>query len=85
MSKNAASTYLEEEIVYGGVPTPRGEAIADMEECGYTPQMIDRYLQGADLAARRGLGLHGGPVVAIGEDEYPGEIWEPVAPAATVS
>lgn len=72
------ANYTSELILYGGVPTPRGEVIAHLQECGYTSQMVDRYLQGADLATHRGLGLHAAPVVAVDAEEYPGEIWEPI-------
>jgi len=49
--RNTASDYLNEKINYGGIPTPRGEVIADLKAKGGTQAEIDRFLQGNELAA----------------------------------
>jgi hypothetical protein len=44
--------YLNEIISYGGEPSTRTEAILHMQSIGATQPMIDRWLQGNDLAQR---------------------------------
>jgi hypothetical protein len=78
MARNAVKDFLDEPVLYGGVPTPRGEVIAHLKECGYDQRCVDRYLQGLEHAETNGIGMCGGPVIAVGADEYPGEIWEPI-------
>lgn len=69
--------YFNEPIFYGGAICTRAEAIADMEESGLDQRSIDRWLQGAELAAERGLGL---PFTGDESGE-----WEPVGITAKAS
>jgi hypothetical protein len=45
-----ASDYLSELVSYGGEVMSRGEMIADLQKTLGDPAMVDRYLQGHDLA-----------------------------------
>lgn len=45
--------YATETIELGGVPMPRYEAIRQMRLDGIPDRLIDRWLQGADLATER--------------------------------
>jgi len=53
-----AGDFYKEEILYGGVPTTRADAIQHMEDCGWSARQIDRYLQADQLAYDRGLGAY---------------------------
>jgi hypothetical protein len=45
------NNYLDEIIEYGGEFMPRAEVIADMQRTGTPQSLIDRWLQGQELAA----------------------------------
>ena len=51
-STSFVDRYLNEIIDYGGLPCTRAEAILDMQQMGLTQPMIDRWLQGNELAQR---------------------------------
>ncbi len=65
--RDLVSDYFNEPIFYGGLICTRAEAIGDMEAQGLNQRCIDRWMQGAESAPSEA-------VVAIGPDEYPGEI-----------
>lgn len=44
--------YLNEKLSYGGIPMTRGAIMKDMQELGYKQILIDRWMQGAELAKR---------------------------------
>jgi hypothetical protein len=48
-AKRGADAFMNETLMYDGVPTTRGEIMADLKKRGGTPQMIDRYMQGLEL------------------------------------
>lgn len=50
---NATQSYLSEPINFGGVMTPRGEAIATMRTEGHPENCIQRWLQGSSHAVAR--------------------------------
>ena len=51
-STSFVDRYFNEIIDYGGLPCTRAEAILDMQQMGLTQPMIDRWLQGNELAQR---------------------------------
>jgi hypothetical protein len=53
VKRPAPNEYLDELIDYGGEPYTRREAVEHMQSIGGTRQMIDRWLQGNDLARER--------------------------------
>jgi hypothetical protein len=50
---NAIQRYMDEEINWGGIPTPRREVIFSMQNDGYTRKEIDWYLFCLDQNAQR--------------------------------
>lgn len=49
---SGASAHLDQMVNYGGIPTKRGDVMKDLQRMGGSQQQIDRYMQGADLAAK---------------------------------